>query len=144
LFNFQETVFDFSRNRPLFNSFEKAIFNFQETVFKFSRNRLFQEAVVNLRPRAATESTKGPRRACRAHSDSDPQPDSPSSPSERTRSSRSSSVSGPFAPLVSEPGHPAHPLFQSRDVTTGSDRHNTQTFPWLKAITLRSRLSDCI
>jgi hypothetical protein len=32
----------------------------------------------------------------------------------------------------------------SRDVTTGSDRHNTQTFPWFKAITLRSRLSDCI
>jgi hypothetical protein len=94
------------------------------------------------RPRAATEPTKGPRRACRAHShsDSDPNsdhpPDSPStssepapdttsdsasapdfrpicSPSERTKSSP---VSGPFAPLVSEPGHPAHPLFPARSL----------------------------
>jgi hypothetical protein len=79
------------------------------------------------------------------------------SPSERTRSSRSS---GPFAPLMSEPSlpyftaekrdwrskHTATDRRQivSRDVTTGSDRHNTQTFPWFKAITLRSRLSDCI
>ncbi|KAH0821198.1 hypothetical protein GEV33_001593 [Tenebrio molitor] len=43
--------------------------------------------------RAATESTKVPRRACRAHSDSYPPPDSPST-------SFRPPTSGPFAPLV--------------------------------------------
>jgi hypothetical protein len=77
------------------------------------------------RPRAATEPTKGPRRACRAgrahsNSDADPPPDSPSTSSEpapdTTSDSDSASASDPFGPLVSEPGHLAHPLFPARSL----------------------------
>ncbi|KAJ3622424.1 hypothetical protein MTP99_002934 [Tenebrio molitor] len=97
------------------------------------------------RPRAAIEAIKGPRRACRAHSDSGPISDSNSIPSTSrllapapnrlpihlrlrfrppdfrpvrspSERTRSSPVSGPFAPLVSEPGHPAHPVFPARSL----------------------------
>jgi hypothetical protein len=59
------------------------------------------------RPRAATESTKVPRRACRAHSDSDsdPPPDSPSTSSEPApdTTSDSDSASDPRLPASSLP-----------------------------------------
>jgi hypothetical protein len=59
------------------------------------------------RPRAATEPTKGPRRACRAHcdsdSDSDPQPDSPSTSSELAPDTTSDSASDPRLPARSLP-----------------------------------------
>jgi hypothetical protein len=74
------------------------------------------------RPRAAIEAIKGPRRACRAHSDSGPISDSNSIPSTsrllapapnrlpiHLRLRFRPPTSDPFAPLVSEPGHPLFP-----------------------------------
>jgi hypothetical protein len=81
------------------------------------------------RPRAAIEAIKGPRRACRAHSDSDSISDSNSIPSTfrllapapnrlpiHLRLRFRPPTSDPFAPLVSEPGHPAHPVFPARSL----------------------------
>jgi hypothetical protein len=59
------------------------------------------------RPRAATEPTKGPRRACRAHSHSDPNsdhpPDSPSTSSEPAPDTTSDSAYDPRLPARSLP-----------------------------------------
>jgi hypothetical protein len=59
------------------------------------------------RPRAATEPTKGPRRACRAHShsapNSDQPPDSPSTSSEPAPDKTSDSASDPRLPARSLP-----------------------------------------
>ncbi|KAH0820391.1 hypothetical protein GEV33_002401 [Tenebrio molitor] len=76
------------------------------------------------RPRAAIEAIKGPRRACRAHSDSGSISDSNSNSIPSTfrllapapnrlpihlRLRFRPPTSDPFAPLVSEPGHPLFP-----------------------------------
>jgi hypothetical protein len=80
------------------------------------------------RPRAAIEAIKGPRRACRAHSDSDSISEhsipstfrllapAPNRLPIHLRLRFRPPTSDPFAPLVSEPGHPAHPVFPARSL----------------------------